>query len=197
MLAPLKESYDKPRQCIKKQRHHFVNKSPYHQAMACPVVMYGCASWTIKKTECQRIDAFELWCWRRLLRVPWTARRSNQSILKEINPEYSLERQVGSPCSPKDSQEASPAPHFKGINSLSFSLLYGPTLTSIQGLPCWLHRKESACHAGATGDLCSITGSGRSPGGGHGSPLQYSCLKNYMDRGAWQATVHGVAKSQT
>ena len=55
------------------------------------VVMYGCESWTIKKAESQRIDAFELWCWRRLLRVPWTARRSNQSILKEINPEYSME----------------------------------------------------------------------------------------------------------
>ena len=54
-------------------------------------IMYGCDSWTIKKAECQRIDAFELWCWRRLLRVPWTARRSNQSILKEIRPEYSLE----------------------------------------------------------------------------------------------------------
>ena len=56
-----------------------------------PVVMYGCESWTIKRTECQRIDAVELWCWRRLLRVPWTARRSNQSIIKEISPEYSLE----------------------------------------------------------------------------------------------------------
>ena len=56
-----------------------------------PVVIYGCESWTIKKAECQRIDAFELWCWRRLLRVAWTARRSNQSVLKEINPEYSLE----------------------------------------------------------------------------------------------------------
>ena len=61
------------------------------KAMVFPVVMYGCESWTIKKTECRRIDAFELWCWRRLLRVPWTARRSNQSILKEINPEYLLE----------------------------------------------------------------------------------------------------------
>ena len=60
------------------------------KAMVFPVVMYGCESWTIKKAEHQRIDAFELWCWRRLLRVPWTARRSNQSILKEINPEYSL-----------------------------------------------------------------------------------------------------------
>ena len=61
------------------------------KAMVFPVVMYRCESWTIKKTECQRIDAFELWCWRRLLRVPWTSRRSNQSILKEISPEYSLE----------------------------------------------------------------------------------------------------------
>ena len=60
------------------------------EAMVFPVVMYGCESWTLKKPECRRIDAFELWCWRRLLRVPWTA-RSNQSILKEINPEYSLE----------------------------------------------------------------------------------------------------------
>ena len=58
--------------------------------MAFPVVMYGCESWTIKKAECQKTDAFELWCWRRILRVPWTARRSNQSILKEISPEYSL-----------------------------------------------------------------------------------------------------------
>ena len=62
------------------------------KAMVFPVVIYGCESWTVKKAERQRIDAFELLCWRRLLRVPWTARRSNQSILKEINPEYSLER---------------------------------------------------------------------------------------------------------
>ena len=61
------------------------------KAMVFPVVMYGCESWTIKKAECRKIDAFELWCWRRLLRVPWTARRSNQSILKEISLEYSLE----------------------------------------------------------------------------------------------------------
>ena len=61
------------------------------KAMVFPVALYGCESWTIKKAECQRIDAFKLWCWRRLLRVPWTARRSNQSILKEISPEYSLE----------------------------------------------------------------------------------------------------------
>ena len=61
------------------------------KAMVFPVVMYGCESWAIKEVECRRMDAFELWCWRRLLRVPWTARRSNQSILKEINPEYSLD----------------------------------------------------------------------------------------------------------
>ena len=61
------------------------------KAMVFPVVMYGCESWTVKKAECQRIDAFELWCWRRLFRVPWTPKRSNQSILKEISPEYSLE----------------------------------------------------------------------------------------------------------
>ena len=62
-----------------------------HKAMVFPVVTYGCESWTVKKDECRRFDAFELWCWRRLLRVPWTARRSNQSILKEVSPEYSLE----------------------------------------------------------------------------------------------------------
>ena len=61
------------------------------KAMVFPVVMYGCMSWTVKKAECRRIDAFELWCWRRLLRIPWTARRSSQSILKDISPEYSLE----------------------------------------------------------------------------------------------------------
>ena len=87
-----KKSYDKLRQNIKKQRHYFADKGPYSQSCVFPVVVYRCESWTIKKAEPWRIDAFELWCWRRLLRVPWTARRSNPSILKEINPEYSLER---------------------------------------------------------------------------------------------------------
>ena len=77
---------------IKKQRDITLPiKVCLAKAMALPVVMYGCESWAIKKAEHRRIDAFELWCWRRLLRVPWTARRSNQSILKEISPEYSLE----------------------------------------------------------------------------------------------------------
>ena len=87
-----KESYDQPRQHIKKQRHYFVNKGPSSQGYGFPMVMCGCESWTIKKAEHERIDAFELWCWRRLLREdPWTARRSNQSILKEISPGCSLE----------------------------------------------------------------------------------------------------------
>ena len=84
-------SDDQPRQYIKKQRHHFAIKVCIVKAMVFPVVMYGCESWTIKKVEHHRIDGFELWCWRRHLRAPWTARRSNQFILKEINPEYSLE----------------------------------------------------------------------------------------------------------
>ena len=91
MLVPWKKSYDQPRQHIKKQSHYFTNKGLSVKAMVFPVVMYGCDSWTIKKAEHQKIDAFELWCWRRFLRVPWTTRKSNQSILKEISPEYSLE----------------------------------------------------------------------------------------------------------
>ena len=87
----LEEKLWKPRQHIKKQRHYFTNKVHLVKAMVLPAVTYGFESWTIKKAECQRTDAFELWCWRRLLRVPWTARRSNQSILKEISSEYSLE----------------------------------------------------------------------------------------------------------
>ena len=86
-----RKSYDQPRQYIKKQRHYFANKGLSSQAMVFPMVMYGYESWTIKKAERQRIDAFEVWWWKRLLRVPWTARRSNQSILKEISPGCSFE----------------------------------------------------------------------------------------------------------
>ena len=92
MLAPWKKRYNQPRQHIQKQRHYFTNKICIVKAVVCPVVVYGCESWTIKKAEHWRIDAFELQCWRRLLRVLWTARRSNQLILKEISPKYSLER---------------------------------------------------------------------------------------------------------
>ena len=98
MPAPWKKSYDKPRQDIKSRYITLLTQVHRVKAMLFPVgcffpvvSRYGCESWTIKKTECQRIDAFKLWCWRRLLRVPWTARISNQSIPKEINPECSLE----------------------------------------------------------------------------------------------------------
>ena len=91
MLTPWKESCDQPRQHINKQDITLPTNVHLVKAMVFPVVMYGCESWTIKRAELRRIDAFELWCWRRLLRVPWTARRSNQSILKELSPECSLE----------------------------------------------------------------------------------------------------------
>ena len=91
MLTPWKETYDQPRQGIKKQRPYFVNKGPSSQGYGFSSGHVGCENWTIKKAEHWRIDAFERWCWRRLLRVPWTARRSNQSILKEISPGCSLE----------------------------------------------------------------------------------------------------------
>ena len=90
MLAPWKESYDLD-SILKSRDITLSTKVRLVKAMVFPVVMYGCESWTIKKPEHQRIGAFELWCWRRLLRVPWTARRSNQSILREISPKYSLE----------------------------------------------------------------------------------------------------------
>ena len=93
MLTPWKKSYDQPRQHIKKQditlpKQVCIVKATF---FFFPAVMYGCETWTVKKAKCRRIDAFELWCWRRSLRVPWNARRSNQSIIKEISPEYSLE----------------------------------------------------------------------------------------------------------
>ena len=91
MLAPWKKSYDNPDSVLKSRDITLLTKVRIVKAMVFPVVMYGCESWTIKKAEHRRTDAFELWCWRRLLTVAWTARRSNQSILKEISPDYSLE----------------------------------------------------------------------------------------------------------
>ena len=91
MLPSWNKSYDKSRQHIKSRDIALLTKVCLVKAMVFPVVMYGCESWTMKKVECRRIDAFELWCWKRLLRVLWTSRRSNQCILKEISPEYSLE----------------------------------------------------------------------------------------------------------
>ena len=92
MLVPWMKSYDKPGSILKSRDITLLTKVYLVKAEVFLVVTYGCESWTIKKAECQRIDAFELWCWRRLfLRVPQTARRLNQSVLKEISPEYSLE----------------------------------------------------------------------------------------------------------
>ena len=91
MFALWKEIYDQPRQHIKKQRHYFANKGPSNQSYGFSSSYVWMWSWTTKEVEHLRIDAFELWCWRRLLRVPWAARRLNQSILKEINPEYLIE----------------------------------------------------------------------------------------------------------
>ena len=90
-LAPYNKSYDQLDSTLKSRDITLPTKVRLIIAMVFPIVMYGCESWTIKKTEHRRIDAFELWCWKRLLSVPWTARRSNQSIPKEISPEYSLE----------------------------------------------------------------------------------------------------------
>ena len=97
MLTPWKKSYGKPRQHIEKQRHHFANIGPFSQGYGFSSdvgfpVMYGCESWTVKKAECQRINAFKLWCWRKLLRVPWTARRSNPVSGKGNLPWIFIER---------------------------------------------------------------------------------------------------------
>ena len=91
MFAPWKKSYYHPRQHIKKQRHYFADKGPSSQSYGFSSSHVWSESWTIKQAEHWRIDAIELWCWRKFLRVPWTARRSNQSILKVISPEHSLE----------------------------------------------------------------------------------------------------------
>ena len=93
MLTPWKESYDQP-SIFKSRGITLPTKVRLVKGMVFPVVMYECESWTVKKAECQRIDAFELWCWRRLLGVPWTAKRSTQSILKELSPGCSLEEMM-------------------------------------------------------------------------------------------------------